>query len=191
MPDNDTGPDEGQQQNTGPGGQSSTPEADEDREAQDLLADAAAQEADDDTDAALDDKGKQLVAKYRREAANLRKQLKALEPAAAKLKDIEDRDKSEAQKLTDQITALNSEIAQFKIREVRAAAAAEVGLPATMARYITAEDPDEAKAQAKELLAWGKGSGGGAPDLRQGARQTPAAKVTGDDLIRRMAGRIP
>lgn len=190
MPDNDiTGPDEGQD-SAGPGGQPSpAPEADDDREAQELLA-AAAQEADDDDESALDDKGRHLLAKYRREAANLRKQLKAVEPAAQRLKEIEDRDKSEAQKLADQITTLNRQIAEFKVREVRAAAAAEVGLPAHMAAFINADDPDDAKAQAKALLAWGKGSGT-TPDLRQGARQTPAAKVTGDELIRRMAGRTP
>lgn len=189
MSENDNaGQSDAGQDDTGPGGQDSTQEV-EDREAQELL-DAAAREADDDDDAALDDKGKHLLAKYRREAANLRKQLKALEPTAKRLKEIEDRDKTEAQKLTDQIAELQRQVDDAKVREVRAAAAAEAGLPAHMAAFITADDPDDAKTQAKALMAWGKGStGGGTPDLRQGARQTPAQKVTADDLIRQMAGR--
>lgn len=187
MPENDSstnaGSDEGR--TPGPGGQASTPEAD-DAAAQALAAAAAQEAADEDSEAALDDKGTQLLGKYRREAANLRKQLKELEPVSKRLRELEDRDKTEAQKLNDQIAALNGQIAELKLREVRAAAAAEAGLPADMAGFITADDPDEAKAQAKRLLAWGKAN---TPDLRQGARQTPAPKMTPDDLIRTMSGR--
>ncbi len=55
-----------------------------------------------------------------------------------------------------------------------------------MAQFITATDPDEAKQQAKTLMGFAKA---GPVDLKQGARQTPASQITGDQLIRRMAGR--
>lgn len=151
---------------------------------------AAAEERADESDdeSTLDKKGHSLVAKYRREAALLRKQLKETEPVVKRLKEIEDKDKSETQKLTDQLAGLQTKIAEYEVREVRTTAAAAVGLPPHMAIFITASDLDEAKAQAKALLEFGKG-GSGAADFKQGARTTPPAKVTGDDIIRRMAGR--
>ncbi len=164
----------------------STPAADESAESQ---QDNPSPEDDGDDDAhesTLDPKAKASLEKVRREAANLRKRLKEIEPAAAKLKELEDKDKSETQKLTDQLAELQTKITEYAVREVRSAAAAAVGLPATMAQFITATDPDEAKQQAKTLMGFAKA---GPVDLKQGARQTPASQITGDQLIRRMAGR--
>lgn len=189
MPENDDAGTAGTQGDTAPGGSTAT--ADEDRAAQDLLAAAANQDDDSDDDegeAALGDKGKALLARYRAQQAALRKQLKELAPAAKRLRELEDKDKSESQKLTEQIAALNKQIADFKVRELRTEAAAAAGLPAHMAKFISADDPEEAKQQAKALAAWGK-AGGGAPDLHQGARPAPPHKVTEDEFIRNMAGR--
>lgn len=135
----------------------------------------------------LDDKAKQALSKARREAANLRQRLKELEPKAARLKEIEDKDKSESQRLAEQLAEKDKRIAEFEVREVRAEAAAAAGLPSTMAQFITATDPGEAKAQAKQLAEWGKSQG--AVDLKQGARPNTPSKLTGDDVLRRMAGR--
>ncbi|HEX5525160.1 MAG TPA: hypothetical protein VFX53_17075 [Pedococcus sp.] len=136
----------------------------------------------------LDERTKAALAKVRREAANLRARIKDLEPAAAKLKEIQDKDKSESQRLTEQLAELNKEIAQYKEREVRSAAAVAAGLPPEMAQFITATDPAEAKAQAKQLAEWGK-AGQNAADFKQGARPNTPSKLTGDDVLRRMAGR--
>lgn len=177
MPENDTqaGQEAGQ----------AAQEAAEDTESQ---QDGAAQEAEEDEhESTLDPKAKSALEKVRREAANLRKRLKEIEPAARKLKELEDKDKSETQKLNDQLGALQTKITEYEVREVRSAAAAAVGLPATMAQFITASDPAEAKEQAKTLLGFAKA--GPPADLKQGARQTPVSQVTGDQLIRRMAGR--
>lgn len=134
----------------------------------------------------LDPKAQEALSKARREAANLRKRLKDLEPAARKLKELEDKDKSETQRLTEQLGEMQQKIALYETRELRIAAATSVGLPADMVQFITASDAEEAKAQAKKLLEWRKTT---PPDLRQGARATPAAQMTGDQAIRRMAGR--
>jgi len=137
---------------------------------------------------ALDEKAKAALAKVRREAANLRQRLKELEPKAAKLKEIEDKDKTESQKLADQLAEANKKIATFQLREVQLEAASAAGLPANMAQFITATDPTEAKAQAKMLAEWGK-AGNGAVDFKQGARPNTQPKLTGDEVLRRMAGR--
>lgn len=159
-------------------------EATEDVEAQQ----DAVQETDDDSDdSTLDPKAKTALEKVRREAANLRKRLKDLEPAARRLRELEDKDKTENQKLTEQLAELQTKILEHEVREVRVAAATAAGLPASMAQFITASDPDEAKAQAKALAEFGKGGQGA--DFKQGARQNSGQKATGDDWLRRMAGR--
>lgn len=166
----------------------------------DITTDPAAQAAPEDTapptttedtdapeaeESGLDPKAQEALSKVRREAANLRKRIKDLEPAAKKLKELEDKDKSETQRLTDQLTEMQKQIAKHEARELRISAATAAGLPADMAEFITATDPDEAKAQAKKLKEFGKAA---PADLRQGARQNPA-QMTGDQAIRRMAGR--
>lgn len=142
----------------------------------------------DDDDSAFDDRAKSALAKVRREAANLRARVKELEPAAVELKQIRDKDKTESQRLSDELAAMNKKLAAYELREVRSAAAVAAGLPLDMAQFITASDPAEAKAQAKQLADWGK-TGGGSADFKQGARPNTPAKLTGDDMLRRMAGR--
>jgi hypothetical protein len=174
MPENDVDTDAANQTDV-------APEADVDQDSTD------AQAADDDSQDSLDPKTKSVLDKARREAAALRRRLKELEPLAKKLKELEDKDKSESERLAGQLADLQKEIGEYKVREVRLAAATEAGLPADMASFITATDPDEAKAQAKQLLEWRKGSG--TPDLRQGARKTAPQKPSPDDFLRQMAGR--
>jgi septal ring factor EnvC (AmiA/AmiB activator) len=189
MPENDNAGATGDAQDdtAATGGSAAT--ADEERAAQDLLTGANQDnDSDDDSDTTLGAKGKVLLARYRAEQAALRKQLKELQPAAKRLRELEDKDKSESQKLAEQVASLERQIAGFEVREVRAAAAAAAGLPAHMAKFISADDPEEAKQQAKSLAAWGK-TGAAAPDLHQGARPAPPHKVTEDEFIRNLAGR--
>lgn len=160
-----------------------TPEVPQDADVQ--PADDA-QEANGD-ESALDPKAKSALEKVRREAASLRKRLKDIEPAARRLKELEDKDKSETERLTGQLAELQTKVVEYEVREVRAAAAAAVGLPATMAQFITATDLDEAKAQAKALVDFGKA--GQSADFKQGARPNTAKQPTGDEFIRGMAGR--
>lgn len=162
--------------------------ATEDTEAQELLADAVADEEKEEAEeSTLDPKAKAALDKARREARNLRQRLKDLEPAARELKEIKDKDKTESQKLTDQLGELQKKIARYELREAQVAAASAAGLPASMAQFINATDPDEAKAQAKQLAEFGKA--GLHTDFKQGARKTTPTKATGDEWLRRMAGR--
>lgn len=81
-----------------------------------------------------------------------------LKAAAAELKDIKDAGKSEQQKLNDQITTLqkqladkDAEIAQASLVSLRATVAADKGVPASSLSGTTKE---ELEISANELLAW-------------------------------------
>ncbi|MFJ9985281.1 hypothetical protein ACIQUD_14835 [Streptomyces globisporus] len=64
------------------------------------------------------------------EAANLRKRLKELEPAAAELQRIKDSEKSESERLNDQLEAARTQIAKTRQRLVRSQVQALAGSPA-------------------------------------------------------------
>ncbi|WP_330449803.1 hypothetical protein [Streptomyces anulatus] len=64
------------------------------------------------------------------EAANLRKRLKELEPAAAELQRIKDSEKSESERLNDQLEAAKTQIANTRQRLVRSQVQALAGSPA-------------------------------------------------------------
>lgn len=97
--------------------------------------------------AARDDLTRQLA-----ESKNLQQQL------ADKVREFEDRDKSEQQKLADQVATLQKqiadkdlEVAQAQHASLRAAVAAEEGVPIS---GLTGATKEELVASAKELIAW-------------------------------------
>lgn len=59
------------------------------------------------------------IRKANSEAQNLRKRLKELEPKAAELQRIKDAEKSDTERLTDQLAAANERIAKTRLRLVR------------------------------------------------------------------------
>lgn len=76
------------------------------------------------------------------EASNLRKRLKELEPLAKKAKEFEDAQKSETERLNDQLTAANEQIAKTRTRLVEARVQALAGSPAGERAAFT--DPEDA-----------------------------------------------
>jgi hypothetical protein len=126
--------------------------------------------------------------KANREAAGLRKRVKELEPLAQKAKVLEDAQKSELEKINDQLTAAQVELQGFRVAEIRRNAAAEVGLDPELAQFITAAEPDEAVAQAKTLADKFKPQEQKRADLKQGTRTPAKPAITQDDFIRRLAG---
>lgn len=73
---------------------------------------------------------KQAEAKIRKansEAANLRRRLKEAEPLLEKLRQIEDSQKSENERLTDQLTAANDKTSKLRHRLVKAEVTARSG----------------------------------------------------------------
>jgi hypothetical protein len=96
------------------------------------VEDAAASTADDSTEAADDAQEaepeekpfdrKQAEAKIHKanqEAANLRKRLRALEPAAAELQRIKDAEKSESERLNDQLARANDQVTKVRQKLVK------------------------------------------------------------------------
>ncbi|MFF7023050.1 hypothetical protein ACFY97_18855 [Streptomyces klenkii] len=82
---------------------------------------------------------KQAESKIRKansEAANLRKRLKELEPKAAELERIKDAEKSDTQRLSDQLAAANERIERTRKRLVQAQVQAKAA--------VTFADPEDA-----------------------------------------------
>lgn len=91
---------------------------------------------------------KQAEAKIRKannEAANLRKRLKELEPKAAELQRIKDSEKSESERLNDQLTRANEQITKTRTRLVEARVQALAGSEAGERKAFT--DPEDAVGQ--------------------------------------------
>ena len=91
---------------------------------------------------------KQAEAKIRKansEAANLRKRLKELEPKAAELQRIKDSEKSESERLNDQLAHANEQIARTRTRLVEARVQALAGSAAGERSAFT--DPEDAVGQ--------------------------------------------
>jgi len=170
----------------------------EDEAAQQALA-AAAQEAGDSEDENDDDKWDEASArrkweKSQREAHNLRKQLAELKPLAEEAEKRRKGEQSESQRLAEEKASLEVQLAELTTANVRRDAAEAANLPAKFVKFITAADPDEALAQAKELAKELKAANeprNGSANLGQGARGAHNAGVTEspDSLLRRMAGR--
>lgn len=105
--------------------------------------------------------------------------------AAKKLADIEEASKTETQKLQDRLTATENDLAEYRLRDIRATAARQAGLDPEMADFLTATDPETALTQAKTLA---KRVQPAKPDLRQGARPNPKAPDDMNAWLRKAAG---
>lgn len=75
-----------------------------------------------------------------------------LKAKAAEYEKLQDANKSEAQRLSDQMAALSTENASLKLDKLRADVAAEKGLPAKFARRLAGATREELEADAEELL---------------------------------------
>jgi len=135
---------------------------------------------------------KRKFERMKADLAKVRTENAALKPLAAEAEKRRQGELSEAQRLAEEKAALEAELGKFRLAEVHRTAAEAVNLPAKFHKFITAADPDEALAQAKELAAAmtpeSPGNSKG-PDLRQGSRGgKPVSTQNPNDLIRRMAG---
>ena len=100
----------------------------------------------------------------------------------------QDAQKSEVEKLNDQLAAAQVELQGFRVAEIRRTAAVAAGLPANYAKYITAADEAEALEQAKELAKDIKTPEPKPADLKQGTRPHTPAQQSRDELLRGLAG---
>jgi Domain of unknown function (DUF4355) len=113
-----------------------------------------------------------------------------LKKRSAKLKEIEDGQKSELQKVQEREQALQVELQGYRVAEIRRAAASAAGLDSELAEFITAVDEEEAKAQAERLAERFKATAKQqqSADFKQGTRTTPPAPQSRDELLRALAG---
>lgn len=112
-------------------------------------------------------RAKQKIAKANSEAANLRKRLRELEPLAAKAKELEDANKTEAEKLTDRATAAEKKATDAEGELMRLRVAIDKGLTPKQAARLVGTTEEELEADADELLE------------SFGGTKKPASKVTG------------
>lgn len=134
----------------------------------------------------LGDGGKKALDAERRAR---RQAEKAATDAAARIKEYEDRDKTESQKLTEQLAALKAEAATAKAEALRLRVAAELGLPGDLHEFLTGDDEESVRAKAQKLMAATAAATGPrqpAPDLTQGAKQggTGTDQLSRADLAR-------
>jgi hypothetical protein len=118
--------------------------------------------------------------------AALRKANKEAETLRLKLKEIEDRDKTEAQKLAERVAAAEQERDALKLTAMRQRIALEKGLPPQLADRLKGGTEEEMSADADALLELvpvgaADGTPGPRPDLSQGARSAMA--LNGDPLL--------
>lgn len=93
------------------------------------------------------------IKKGNAEAKALRARLKELEAKALKLDELEEAEKTETQRLNDQLAAAQSEAQEARLENMRLTVAAEKGLNAAQAKRLVGGSLEEIQADADDLLA--------------------------------------
>lgn len=91
--------------------------------------------------------------KARKDAAGYRTKLRELEPIAAKAKELEDAQKTEAQKLTERAEAAERMAADSQREMTRLRVLSEISLPADLHEFVTGDTEDDMRARAAKLAA--------------------------------------
>lgn len=121
---------------------------------------------------ALGDAGKKALEAERKNARAAAKERDAL---AARLKEFEDRDKTEQQKLAERAEAAEKRAQELESRALRLEVASEKGLNAAQAKRLVGTTREELEADADELLETFKPAEPKTPslDLDLGSRTPP------------------
>lgn len=100
-----------------------------------------------------EDRAKSKIAKVNREAQKLRERLKELEPLAAKAKELEDANKTEAEKLTERASSAEDRATKAEQELLRLQVAIDKGLTPAQARRLVGTTKEELEEDADDLLA--------------------------------------
>jgi hypothetical protein len=111
-----------------------------------------------------------------------------LKRKAAKLDEFEAAKKSETERLNDQLSEAQTELAAFRVDQVRRDAAQKAGLAPDLWEFVTEADPDAALAQAKRVKDKFTVPEPGRADLRQGSRPPAKSSASPNDALRAMLG---
>lgn len=115
---------------------------------------------------------------------------KANAEAALRLKDFEDRDKTEAQKLLERAEAAERRVAETETRALRLEVAAEKGLTPAQAKRLVGASRAELEADADELLETFKPADPGQVSLDLGQRATSTLPLNGDPIERALRKKL-
>lgn len=120
--------------------------------------------------------------------ADLRRERKTRQELEAKVKAFEDAQKTEAERMADQLQTLKAEAAAAKAEALRLRVAAESGLPADLHEFLVGDDEEQVRAQAQKLMAATAAATAPrtpAPDPTQGAKPGAVnSQLTRADLAR-------
>lgn len=131
----------------------------------------------------LGDAGKKALEAERKARRDAERQLREKDD---QLKALQDKDKSDSERLTEKVTQLEKDLATATARADRFEVALEKGLDMTRAKRLTGATRDELEADADELITWTAGTsddkpvpGKPATDLKGGSDPTeePAVDV--------------
>lgn len=98
------------------------------------------------------DRAKSKIRKANSEAKNLRQRVKELEQAELKLREIEDGEKSELQRLQEQLQDAEKRAGTAQMESLRLQVAHDKGLSPSQARRLSGSTLEELEADAEELL---------------------------------------
>lgn len=98
------------------------------------------------------DKAKAKISKVNSEAANLRRRVRELEAAEAKLKEIQDADKTEGQKALDEAAAAKARADKAEAELMRLTVAMDKGLSPAQAKRLVGNTIEELEADADDLV---------------------------------------
>lgn len=119
----------------------------------------------------------------------LRQANKEAETLRLKLKEFEDRDKTETQKLAERADAAEKRALDLESRALRLEVASEKGLTSAQAKRLVGSTRDELEADADELLETFKTTDAPVPSLDLGQRTGVDTKQNFNTVLRRAAGR--
>lgn len=125
---------------------------------------------------------------WKARARDWEKRAKANADAARKLAELEDKEKTDQQRLADRIKAADEAKAEAERILARAKVANAKGLPPELAERLRGDTEEEMLADADSLLELTKASAP-RPDLKQGARGAVTGQNDVDAWIRKQAGR--
>lgn len=138
----------------------------------------------------LGDAGKKALDEERKARRDAERQLKEM---GDQLKTLQDKDKSDSERLTEKLAQLEKDLATATARADRFEVALDKGLDMTRAKRLTGTTREELEADAEELKGWT--SGGDTPDTPS----KPAEDLAGggdpssgpDPDIRQVVASIP
>lgn len=138
----------------------------------------------------LGDKGEKALDAWKQRAKVAEAKAKEARGLEARLKEIEDRDKSETQKLADRATAAEKAAADASQKYLRLKVGASKGLAPELSERLQGTSEDEMAADADALLAVLKPNENRPGSFDAGARPTSApAGADMNALLRQAAGR--